>query len=115
MKHLILVMAIWLACPVLASAHAMLEHASPAAGVALPAPPTEVSLDFSEGLEPSFSDVSVVDAGGRDVTASHSSANGTNMRVHLKKLEPGTYKVTWHALSVDTHRTEGAYSFSVTP
>jgi methionine-rich copper-binding protein CopC len=28
-------------------------------------------------------------------------------------LKPGSYTVTWHVLSVDTHRTEGSYSFTV--
>jgi len=30
-------------------------------------------------------------------------------------LPPGLYKVTWHAVSVDTHRTQGDFSFSVKP
>ena len=28
-------------------------------------------------------------------------------------LAPGSYKVHWHALSVDTHTTEGAFTFHV--
>jgi methionine-rich copper-binding protein CopC len=28
-------------------------------------------------------------------------------------LPPGSYKVQWHALSVDTHTTQGAFSFRV--
>ena len=35
------------------------------------------------------------------------------MRVGLKSLPPGTYRVLWHALSVDTHTTEGSFSFHV--
>jgi copper resistance protein C len=35
------------------------------------------------------------------------------MHVGLKPLPPGTYKVLWHALSVDTHTTEGSFSFRV--
>jgi methionine-rich copper-binding protein CopC len=33
----------------------------------------------------------------------------------LKPLKPGRYRVTWHAVSVDTHRTEGKYNFLVVP
>ena len=35
------------------------------------------------------------------------------MTVGLKALAPGSYKVRWHALSVDTHTTEGAFTFTV--
>ncbi|MFZ0103951.1 MAG: copper resistance protein CopC [Pseudolabrys sp.] len=37
------------------------------------------------------------------------------MRVPLKTLPKGTYKVLWHVLSVDTHRTQGDFSFRVAP
>jgi len=30
-------------------------------------------------------------------------------------LKPGTYLVSWHVVSVDTHRTSGTYKFTVTP
>jgi methionine-rich copper-binding protein CopC len=33
--------------------------------------------------------------------------------VGLKALPPGTYQVHWRVLSVDTHKTEGNFSFSV--
>lgn len=96
-----------------AQAHAMLEHASPGAGAALAQAPGAVVLEYTEALEPAFSSVSVNDAGGHDVTAGPSSASGSTMRVSLKPLGPGTYRVIWHAVSVDTHRTEGAFSFQV--
>jgi methionine-rich copper-binding protein CopC len=35
--------------------------------------------------------------------------------VPLKALRPGTYRVSWHAVSIDTHRTEGAFTFTVKP
>ena len=35
------------------------------------------------------------------------------MRVSLKSLSPGTYRVRWHVLSVDTHKTEGSFTFTV--
>jgi methionine-rich copper-binding protein CopC len=30
-----------------------------------------------------------------------------------EQLPPGDYKVEWHAVSDDTHRVKGNYSFSV--
>jgi hypothetical protein len=35
------------------------------------------------------------------------------MRVGIKSAGPGSYRVQWHALSVDTHKTEGRFSFTV--
>ena len=109
----VLVAAALLAGATGAQAHAMLEHASPGAGAALAQPPKAVVLEYTEALEPDFSSVIVNDAGGHDVTAAPSSASGSTMRVPLKPLAPGTYRVIWHAVSVDTHRTEGAFSFQV--
>ena len=40
-------------------------------------------------------------------------SDGTELRVPLKTLPPGTYTVRWRVLSVDTHRTQGSFSFSV--
>ncbi|MBL6936716.1 MAG: copper resistance protein CopC [Alphaproteobacteria bacterium] len=95
-------------------AHAFLEKASPAAGENLRAP-ARVELHFSELLEPSFSAVTVADESGADVGAGPSVASGDDMTLALKPLKPGRYRVTWHAVSVDTHRTEGKYNFLVVP
>ena len=40
-------------------------------------------------------------------------SDGTELRVPLKALPPGTYQVTWRVLSVDTHRTQGNFTFHV--
>jgi len=37
----------------------------------------------------------------------------STMRVGLKPLSPGTYRVRWKVLSVDTHTTEGSFTFNV--
>jgi hypothetical protein len=99
----------------IAHAHALLEHADPGAGAVLSAAPRDVTLDLSEALEPSFSSIAVADAAGRSVTSAPSAASGTQMQVPLKPLAPGTYRVTWRALSVDTHRTQGSFIFTVKP
>jgi methionine-rich copper-binding protein CopC len=36
-----------------------------------------------------------------------------HIHVPVKALAPGTYKVHWRVLSVDTHTTEGNFSFRV--
>jgi len=108
-------LALGLAVPLAAAAHAFLEKASPAAGENVHGSPPRIVLDFTEALEPSFSAIAVTDEQGRDVSAGVMIANGSEMTLPLAKLKPGRYRVSWHAVSVDTHRTEGKYNFLVAP
>jgi hypothetical protein len=99
-----------------AFAHAQLSHATPAAGGAVPMPPSEVTLNFSEKLEASFSTAIVRDAVGKRVNKADSQVDKTDktiMRVGLDPLAPGIYIVEWRALTADTHKTEGAFIFRV--
>jgi copper resistance protein C len=98
---------------VAARAHAFLDHASPLVGSTVPAAPHEVSLWFTQQLEPAFSGVEVSDSSGAHVDQGKPQISGNVMRVGLKPLAPGAYHVRWHVLSVDTHRTEGNFSFHV--
>jgi methionine-rich copper-binding protein CopC len=98
-----------------ALAHAFLEKASPAAGENLHAAPAKIELQFSEKLEPAFSNVTVTNAAGADMRAGPPSISGGEIDQPLKPLGPGRYRVSWHAVSVDTHRTAGKYNFLVLP
>ena len=93
--------------------HAFLDHASPLVGGTVPASPREVTLWFTESLEPAFSSLEVSDSKGVRVDQGKAAVSGNTMRVGVKTLAPGSYKVRWHALSVDTHRSEGSFSFQV--
>jgi methionine-rich copper-binding protein CopC len=99
--------------PDAAQAHAFLDHASPLVGSTVPAAPHEVVLTFTQNLEPAFSTAQVTDSGGARVDQGKAQVSGNTMTVGLKSLGPGSYKVRWHALSVDTHTTEGAFTFTV--
>jgi methionine-rich copper-binding protein CopC len=96
-----------------ACAHAFLDRASPLVGSTVATAPREVTLSFTQSLEPSFSSVQVTDAKGTRVDQGKAQISGSTMRVGLKALSPGTYKVHWRALSVDTHTTQGSFSFHV--
>jgi methionine-rich copper-binding protein CopC len=96
-----------------AQAHAFLDHATPLVGSTVGAAPHEVSLSFTQNLEPSFSSVQVTGPGGARVDAGKAQVSGNTMSVGLKGGGPGTYHVHWHALSVDTHTTQGSFSFHV--
>jgi copper resistance protein C len=75
--------------------------------------PHEVSLWFTQNIEAAFSAVEVSDAKGARVDQGKAQISGNAMRVGLKPLAPGTYRVRWHVLSVDTHKTEGNFTFRV--
>jgi len=96
-----------------ARAHAFLDHASPLVGSTVPTAPHELTLWFTQNLEAAFSTVEVFDANGGRVDQGKPSISGNTMHVGLKALVAGTYRVRWHALSVDTHTTEGNFSFTV--
>ena len=99
-------------------AHAMLDHANPRVGSSQPTGPREVTLWFTQNLEPAFSTIEVRDETGAVVSSGKAQvdrADRTQLRVALKPLPPGTYKVIWRVLSVDTHRTQGDFTFRVGP
>ena len=75
-----------------AQAHAFLDHASPLVGSTVPAAPHEVTLSFTQNLEPAFSTVEVTDASGARVDQGKAQISGNTMRVGLKSLGPGTYQ-----------------------
>ena len=116
MRTILIVLATLIA-PVAANAHAMLDHASPAVGSTVASAPKEVVITFTEKLEPKFSSIEVRNAKGAAMQAGKATLGGspTNLRVALKPLPPGTYKVIWRVLSVDTHRTNGSFTFRVGP
>jgi copper resistance protein C len=101
----------------MADAHALLDHADPRVGNTVKSPRT-VSLWFTQNLESAFSNVEVVDASGARVSTGHATVDASDrklLRVPVKALPAGAYTVKWHVLSVDTHTTEGNFTFNVSP
>ena len=98
-----------------AGAHAFLDHADPAVGSTVRSSPAVIHLWFTQQLEPAFSSVTVADKSGATVSepAEIDPNNRSELNVKLKLLPAGTYKVQWHVLSVDTHTTEGDFTFHV--
>jgi len=99
-----------------AFAHAQLEKATPAVGSTV-SPPSDIRLEFSEGVEPRFSGVTLAAAGGASVALGVAKVEAGDAKVLIvpiaKPLSPGVYTVHWHAVSVDTHHTQGTFEFSV--
>jgi methionine-rich copper-binding protein CopC len=108
-----------LACAVAtsAAAHARMLSGSPAPASAVDGSPAAITIDFNEPVFPKFSGVIVKDATGHAAPtgpASVDPANKSRMSVSVRgRLAPGAYTVEWHAVTSDTHRTQGAYAFTV--
>jgi copper resistance protein C len=105
-----------LIAPAAVRAHAFLDHSDPAVGSTVPASPTVIHLWFTQQVEPAFSSVTVTDQSGasmNDGPAAIDPSNQSELDVKLKHLIGGAYTVKWHVLSVDTHTTEGDFSFHV--
>lgn len=101
-----------------ARAHAFLERALPPVGSEISGPPHQIVLTFTEGVEPLFCTIELHDAAGRVVTTGKprtEQGNDRKLVVDLPSLHSGHYTVVWHATSVDTHKTEGSYQFTITP
>jgi methionine-rich copper-binding protein CopC len=98
------------------AAHAFLDHAVPAVGSTVHRSPQDVRLWFSEQLEPAFSRVRVFDAKGAAVDKGDSHvdrSDGSMLSVSVPALAAGTYRVQWRVVSVDTHVTEGDFTFEI--
>ena len=96
-----------------AHAHASLTLTSPSEGAVVTTPPHQVSLAFTDTLEAAFSKLTVTDSSGAQVSEGKVHVNDNTMRVDLKPLNAGIFKVNWRAVSSDTHKTEGSFTFRV--
>ncbi len=102
-----------------AFAHAFLDHADPAVGSTVKAAPAQVRIWFSEALEPAFSTIAIDDAQGHSVAAGKARVDPGDKK--LLEIGPRravgwpAAKVTWRAVSVDTHVTQGDFTFTVAP
>jgi methionine-rich copper-binding protein CopC len=96
-----------------ATAHAFLDHAEPRVGNKVATAPHEVTLWFTQNLEAAFSTITVTNPAGQRVDAGKPRVSGNQMSVSLRSGGAGTYHVTWRVLSVDTHTTDGNFTFQV--
>jgi hypothetical protein len=115
MKRALVAIGLALAAPA-ALAHAFLDHAEPRVGSKVDASPPQVTLWFTQALEPAFSRVQVLDARGQEVDRKDGavdSKDSTVMHASLPPLAPGKYRVQWRVLSADTHVTKGDFTFEV--
>ncbi|TPI13006.1 copper homeostasis periplasmic binding protein CopC [Mesorhizobium sp. B4-1-3] len=101
-----------------AYAHAKLEAAQPPINGTVKDAPTELDLKFSEELNLKFTGVKVTGPDKKEIkTDGDMLMDGDKtFMVNLPAgLGAGNYKVEWHALSQDGHKTHGTYKFTVKP
>jgi len=100
-----------------ANAHPMLKSASPAADVSSKTSPTEIRLSFSEDVIAKFSGLEIKNGDGKTIPTGVPVTDPKDQKQLVvplpAPLTAGHYTVTWHAVSEDTHRVKGEYSFGV--
>src|ERR1700736_5960720 len=100
-----------------ANAHPKLKSVSPAADVSSKVSPKEIKLNFSEGVIAKFSGLELKDGAGKTITTGvpmNDPGDRKQLVVPLPApLTAGRYAVTWFAVSEDTHRVKGEYSFGI--
>ncbi len=100
-----------------AYAHPEFQSADPAPGAATTSSPKEIRITFNENVITKMSGVEVKDKTGKIITSGKAMSDPANKKLLVvpvsEQLPPGDYKVEWHAVSDDTHRVKGSFSFSV--
>jgi methionine-rich copper-binding protein CopC len=104
--------------PTVAFAHAELKTSNPAADSSV-VDVQEIRMGFNEGINPKFSGADLKDETGKAVATGSAKVDAKNKKELIvpvsAKLSPGSYTVEWHAVSEDSHRVKGRFSFKVTP
>ena len=111
----IAVLAIVMANGIVASAHSFPESEVPSAGQKVASAPSEVTINFDAPIEKLFAKLEVTDADGKNeaVGTPQISEDARVMSVKVNPLKPGDYTVKWAVVGIDTHHTEGSYTFSI--
>ncbi len=96
-------------------AHAHLKSETPAADSTSKGQ-KDLRLTFSEAVEAQFTKVTVTN-GGKAVSVKSIATDPADQKVLIvtpeQPLTSGEYKLEWHAVSADTHKTDGSYSFKI--
>src|SRR5260370_7147655 len=81
-----------------ASAHAFLDHAEPRVGNKVATAPREVTLWFTQKLEPAFSAITVTNAAGQRVDTGKTPVTLTHTSISLRPARTGPYHLPRHLL-----------------
>ena len=112
-RSIVVAALVFAAAPAFAHSHPVTMTPAPDSVVTAP---TEVSIIFSEDLEPKFSSLKLKDSSGNVVSKQASvldPKNAKHMTLALPKLAPGVYTLEWMSSSTDGHRLSRSYTFTV--
>ncbi len=110
------ILALVLAVPGLAAAHAFPDHSEPRVGHTVDTAPSAVRIWFDGDLEPVFSTIRVESADRHRVDLDDARVDAhdpTLLEVSLPPLPSGAYQVVWSVVARDGHRTEGSFPFRI--
>jgi methionine-rich copper-binding protein CopC len=116
MKRVVILFLILVAASTRLKAHAFLKDANPGVGSTIQTSPSEVRIRFTENIEPAVSSIQIFDASGKEVDKRDLHLDRSDhalLHVSLPLLGAGIYKVVWRVVSVDTHVTNGNFTFRV--
>jgi copper transport protein len=109
---LVLLLLVLFAPP--AAAHAELVSITPANGVQLAKPPSEVKLTFTESVNLVDDGIRLIDPVGATVPTNGPTVDGRSVSLPIPaNLPDGPYVLTWRVVSSDGHPITGASSFGV--
>ena len=96
---------------------AFLDHAVPGVGLTVSGPVRELTLYFAIGVLAASSSVQVTSSTGARVPASRPVNDPSDQQIVIVRLghalPPGTYTVSWQALSVSGRPASGTFHFTV--
>ena len=116
MKRIVILFLILVAASARLKAHAFLKDADPGVGSTIQTSPSEVRIRFTENIEPAVSSIQVFDVSGKEVDKHDVHLDRSDramLHVSLPRLGAGIYKVVWRVVSVDTHVTNGNFTFRI--
>ena len=97
-----------------AAAHATLVSTDPGEGASVATVPTEVTLEFSEGVSLGAGYARILASDGERVDTGAAAVVGRVLTIPLRgDLPEDGYLVTYRVVSADSHPISGAYSFVV--
>jgi putative copper export protein/methionine-rich copper-binding protein CopC len=101
-----------------ARAHLRLESSSPAQGDTIRQPLSQILLTFSQAVEQRYTVITLLDAGGRELTMGRlhvvGSAPGKQYMLKLERpLMAGAFTVKWKTAAADGHAVSGMFDFVV--
>ncbi|ECE0739820.1 hypothetical protein ADU00_11535 [Salmonella enterica subsp. enterica] len=98
-------------------AHAHLKSATPAAESTVESVHGNLTLHFTEALEPTFSNAYITDIQGNTITTHKAVVDETDKSALIitvgDALPSGKYTVNWQVVAEDGHKTKGSYTFTV--